>query len=136
MESDRQSPQASPEAVQSVERLYNAIQTQFPEAVAVFVNKWTPWHDLCIKHMSSPSYNYLATSLYPDAHANLFFSPSAIGGLEALTKADEYEKLKNLGPKIIPFIVFKLAQNPENNSHAVFLCKCCLLGLVPQVATL
>jgi hypothetical protein len=96
METDGQISSASQEAIESAEKLYNAIQMVFPEAVTNFESKWTAWHAVCDSHTTSAS-------------------------IDACLRTAEFEALKKLGPKIIPFVVFKLARDAEQNSHGVFL---------------
>lgn len=38
-------------------------------------------------------------------------------------RTDEFETLKKQGPKVLAFLVFKLATDVEQNSYGVFLCK-------------
>jgi hypothetical protein len=84
--------------------LYNAIQMIFSIAAAGFESKWAAAHGVCHAQVKSAK---------DDAH----------------TRTVEFEALKMLDPKIIPFIVFKLAKpNAGQNLWAASLCK--LLGLL------
>ncbi|KAK8124121.1 hypothetical protein PG999_004039 [Apiospora kogelbergensis] len=83
------------EAVGSANELYHAICAAFPRAVANFNSKWNAAHPLC---------------------TSLASSNGAICQGE-----DEFITLRRLGPKIIPFVVFKLASDAADNLWAVFL---------------
>ncbi|RMZ83628.1 hypothetical protein DV738_g1134, partial [Chaetothyriales sp. CBS 135597] len=81
------------EATESADKLYQDIQAAFPKAVRDFEAKWA--------------------ALEAVSHSQ---ATQAIS-----TTTDEFKALERLGPKIIPFIVFKLAVNTDQNSHGVFL---------------
>ncbi|KJK80806.1 hypothetical protein H634G_03955 [Metarhizium anisopliae BRIP 53293] len=86
----------SQDAIESARALYHSIRGALPEAVTDFESKWTAWQEVCQGQTSWPS-------------------------LDACTRTDEFEALKRLGPKILPFVVFKLATNADHNSYGVFL---------------
>ncbi|RYP53063.1 hypothetical protein DL769_010570 [Monosporascus sp. CRB-8-3] len=85
METDRIF-EPSREAPDSASKLYNAVYTAFPEAVTNFESKWAAVHAVC----------YSKTTSAQD---------------DACIRTDEFDALKRLGPKIIPFVVFKLARD-------------------------
>ncbi|KFG88008.1 hypothetical protein MANI_014741 [Metarhizium anisopliae] len=89
-------PAPNQDAIESAKALYHTIRKAFPEAVTDFESKWTAWQEVCQGQTSWPS-------------------------LDACTRTDEFEALKRLGPKILPFVVFKLATNADHNSYGVFL---------------
>ncbi|KAI0013409.1 hypothetical protein F4779DRAFT_563510 [Xylariaceae sp. FL0662B] len=87
----------SQEAVQSAAKLYSAIQTAFPEAVTDFESKWAAAHVV-------------------------YHSKTTFARDDACIRTNEFDALKRLGPKIIPFVVFKLARDDAGqNSWGVFL---------------
>ncbi|RMD42855.1 hypothetical protein DV735_g2259, partial [Chaetothyriales sp. CBS 134920] len=101
MPAESQISPPSKEAVKSAEKLYNDIRVAFPKAVSEFESKWTAWE----------------TVLQPQTtHTTQTISPSTVAG------TDEFKALERLGPKIIPFIVFKLATNTGQDFSGVFLC--------------
>ena len=51
------------------------------------------------------------------------------GSPDECTRTDEFQILKKQGPKILPFVVSKLATVADQNSYGVFLCKPCSCSL-------
>ncbi|KAJ5669836.1 hypothetical protein N7462_010906 [Penicillium macrosclerotiorum] len=96
MESSDQLPLSpSPEAVESATSLYNDVNLRFPQAIRNFESKWTAWINVCVTE-----------------------SPS----LYSCTEMDEFNTVKTLGCKIIPFVVYKLANDvASQNWWGVFL---------------
>lgn len=93
-------PKPCPEAVASAEKHYNAVLDCFPNAVQNFERKYQAWHAACLAHS--------------DAGATL----------EACTATMEFESVSRLGPKIVTFVVHKLAKDEDGQSfNDVFLCK-------------
>ncbi|KAK8068755.1 hypothetical protein PG994_005371 [Apiospora phragmitis] len=88
-----QATSPSPEAVDSVVKLYNAIHAAFPRAVAQFNSKRGTAHAVCSLLASVNDATYLQTY--------------------------EFNALEKLDPKIIPFVVFKLVNNTAQNLWAV-----------------
>ena len=54
---------------------------------------------------------------------SIFADFSPLGSIDACVKTEEFESLQRLGPKIIPFVVFKFVTDAEANLQGVFLCK-------------
>ncbi|RMZ85731.1 hypothetical protein DV737_g440, partial [Chaetothyriales sp. CBS 132003] len=94
---DSQASPPSQEAIESAEKLYNAIQMAFPEAVRDFESKWTAWDVVCHSQTAPAS------------------------SLNTYVRTDEFEALKRLGPKTISFVVFKLTRDTDQNSYGVLL---------------
>lgn len=100
MDSVNQTSAPSREAIASVSKHYSAITDTFPDAESNFERKWVAWIAVCLAQ--------------------------AGGGAEMdpCVEAEEFEIVKRLGPKIIPFVVFKLAKyDEENYLYGVFLCE-------------
>jgi len=94
-------PALSPsvDGVDSATRLYNDIRAVFPKAVAEFESRWA-------------------------AALHALSSSSVAEDGDACTRTEEFDALKRLGPKIIPFVVFKLATDDDGqNLWSVLLCK-------------
>lgn len=90
----------SREAIASVAKHYNAIVDTFPDAETHFERKWVAWHAVCRAQAAAGT------------------------SVDKCVETDEFEVVKRLGPKIIQFVVFKLAKdNDEQNFYGVFLCK-------------
>ncbi|PMB73940.1 hypothetical protein BM221_001367 [Beauveria bassiana] len=83
-------------AIEAADNVYHTVQGTFPEAVAVFESKWTAFQAVC--------------------HA----LPASASPREC-TRTDEFETLRKQGPKILAFVVFKLATDVDQNSHGAFL---------------
>lgn len=105
----------SQDAIESARALYHSIRGALPEAVTDFESKWTAWQEVCQGQTSWPRYSPLVP-----LHSRRHLLP--LNSLDACTRTDEFEALKRLGPKILPFVVFKLATNADHNSYGVFLC--------------
>lgn len=93
----KQATSPSQEAVDSVTKLYNAIYAAFPQAVTHFNSRWDTAHVVGSSLASANDTSFLQT--------------------------DEFNVLKRLGPKIIPFVVFKLVADTTQNLWGVFLCE-------------
>ncbi|KAH9901849.1 hypothetical protein F4778DRAFT_737863 [Xylariomycetidae sp. FL2044] len=103
MESDEIPPPApSQEAIDSATKLQAELSEAFPEAVRNFEARWAAAHAVRHSHSSNPG-------------------PGADD--DACIRTDEFDKVKRLGPKIIPFVVYKLAIDDDANENlwAVFL---------------
>ncbi|KAI1851287.1 hypothetical protein JX265_000480 [Neoarthrinium moseri] len=99
METDHNSA-PSLAAVESAAKLYNAIQTAFPQAVANFESKWEA-----------------AAATHAERYSRTISAKD-----EAYTQTGESDALKRLGPKIIPFVVYKLAKgDSDQDLLGVFL---------------
>ncbi|KAH8721415.1 hypothetical protein HC256_001771 [Beauveria bassiana] len=83
-------------AIEAADNIYHTVQRTFPEAVADFESKWTAFQAFC---------HSLPASASP----------------RDCTRADEFETLRKQGPKILAFVVFKLATDVDQNSHGAFL---------------
>ncbi|KAI1318721.1 hypothetical protein F5Y16DRAFT_406235 [Xylariaceae sp. FL0255] len=96
----RDVPTPSPAAIKSAVTLYGEMRATFPGATIDFESKWAATHAVC----SSASE-------------------------DDCLKREEFEALRRQGPKIIPFIVYKLAKTDDDgqNSWGGFLCKMILL---------
>lgn len=102
MENGCRSSRPSQEAVASVRKHCIAMTETFPEAGVNFQRKWSAWHDMCLAQEEGATWISVATCV----------------------AMDEFQILKRLGPKIIPFVVFKLAQDEYNeHCYGVLLCK-------------
>ncbi|RMZ92022.1 hypothetical protein DV736_g751, partial [Chaetothyriales sp. CBS 134916] len=129
METGSQISPPSQEAIKSAEKLYDAIQMAFPEAVSDFESKWTAEDAVCHSQTTSARYGYVVL-LQSVRYL------SSLSSLNTYGQTDEFEALKKLGPKIIPFVVFKLARDTDQNSYGVFLCNpslspLCTMHLIP-----
>jgi hypothetical protein len=118
MEPQGQIPRSpSREAVESVTNLYNAISVKFPEGVRIFESRWAAWHKVCLETPTSARYPFPRP--LDDTHI-----VSLLNSLYACTQTDEFEALKRLGPKIIQFVISKLARDDiHQNLSGVFLCQ-------------
>ncbi|KAM3430020.1 hypothetical protein MY4824_007906 [Beauveria thailandica] len=83
-------------AIDAAENVYHTVQRAFPEAVADFESKWTAFQAVC--------HSLLASASPGDC-----------------IRTDEFETLRKQGPKVLTFVVFKLATNVDQNSHGAFL---------------
>lgn len=115
MGTDGDIPAPNQDAIESAKALYHTIRKAFPEAVTDFESKWTAWKEVCQGQTSWPRYSSLLV-----LHSRRHLLP--LNSLDVCTRTDEFEALKRLGPKILPFVVFKLAKSADHNSYGVFLC--------------
>ncbi|KAI1311512.1 hypothetical protein F5Y03DRAFT_308813 [Xylaria venustula] len=93
----QQASAQSQEAVDSATKLYNDIKARFPAAETEFQSSWAAGHAVCR-------------------------SSSITTKNDTCTRTAEFDALHRLGPKIIPFVVFKLARdNAAQDLWAVFL---------------
>ena len=104
------------DAIESAQGVYSSIRRTFPEAVTNFESKWTPWQERCKERATWARYSFVL--LLRDARKLL-----TLHSLDICAQGDEFEALKRLGPKIIPFIVWKLAGDADQHPYGVFLCK-------------
>ncbi|KAM3454444.1 hypothetical protein MY5147_006202 [Beauveria neobassiana] len=83
-------------AIEAADNVYHTVQGTFPEAVADFESKWIAFQAVCHSLLASAS-------------------------PRECTRTDEFETLRKQGPKILAFVVFKLATDVDQNSHGAFL---------------
>lgn len=89
----------SEEAVRIAELVQDNLARCFPLAVTTFEERWSAWLVLCQS-----------------------MSVAEGAPLDPCLDSVEYDNVKRLGPKIVPMLVYKLAIDPEQNSHGVYLC--------------
>ncbi|OAR03637.1 hypothetical protein LLEC1_00913 [Akanthomyces lecanii] len=111
MKIDEHSASPNRAAIEAAEHVYHTVQKAFPEAVANFESKWAAFQIVCHSLPTSAWYSSLLLSI---VRANS-------GSCGDCTRTDEFDTLKRQGPKILPFLVFKLTTDVEKNSYGVFL---------------
>lgn len=100
MEQDSQITLTSNQAIASVMKHYGAIKQTFPHADLQFERRWATWKAVYIAQAAAGT------------------------NADQCVETEEFENVKRLGPKIIPFVVFKLAKDDDGqNCYGVFLCE-------------
>lgn len=118
METDIQITLPAREAVEAAENVYHKIQILYHKAIADFELKWAAFQQACNSLPTSARYSHLPILSVLYIRATPRFS------LDECTRTLEFEILKKQGPKILAFVVFKLATDTDKQSvNGVFLCK-------------